>query len=60
MTNKMLKHLNFLTYKREVVTIINHVLRGWRYSSTHSWPRHLIEVSGQIHTPAALLPGPIA
>jgi hypothetical protein len=25
--------------------------------STHSWPRHWMEVSGQLHAPAALLPG---
>jgi len=33
------------------------VLAGWRYSSTHSWSRHYIEVSGQFHAPAALSPG---
>jgi hypothetical protein len=27
----------------------------WRFSSTHSEPRHLMEVSGQLHAPAALL-----
>jgi hypothetical protein len=33
------------------------VLGEWRYSSTHSWPRHYMEVSGQVHGPAALPPG---
>jgi hypothetical protein len=27
------------------------------YRSTFSWPRHYLEVSGQLHAPAALLPG---
>jgi hypothetical protein len=26
----------------------------WRYSFTHSWPRHWGEVSGQLHAPAGL------
>jgi hypothetical protein len=29
----------------------------WRYSSTRSWPLHLMEMSGQLHSPAALFPG---
>jgi hypothetical protein len=29
----------------------------WMSRFTFSWPRHLKEVSGQIHTPAVLLPG---
>jgi hypothetical protein len=33
------------------------VFGGWRYSATHSGPRHRKEVSGQLHVPAALLPG---
>jgi len=32
----------------------------WRYSSTHSRPRHYMEVSGQFHAPAALPPVLIA
>jgi len=32
------------------------VLGEWSYSSTHFWPPHYMEVSGQLHTPAALLP----
>jgi len=28
----------------------------WRYSSTYFKPRHLIEVSGQVHATAALPP----
>jgi hypothetical protein len=31
--------------------------REWRYRSTFSWPRHWLEVSGQLHAPAALPPG---
>jgi hypothetical protein len=27
------------------------------YRSTFSWPRHYLEVSGQLHAPAALPPG---
>jgi hypothetical protein len=27
------------------------------YRSTFSWPRHQLEVSGQLHAPAALPPG---
>jgi hypothetical protein len=27
----------------------------WMYRSTFSWPRHLLEVNGQLHAPAALL-----
>jgi len=33
------------------------VLREWRYSSMHSWPRYQMEVSGHLHTIAALPPG---
>jgi hypothetical protein len=33
------------------------VLGEWRYSSMHSWLRHKIEASGQLHTSAALPPG---
>jgi hypothetical protein len=29
----------------------------WMYRSTFSWPRHKLEVSGQLHAPAALPPG---
>jgi hypothetical protein len=29
----------------------------WLYRSTFSWPRHKLEVSGQLHAPAALPPG---
>jgi hypothetical protein len=28
----------------------------WMYRFTFSWPRHYIEVSGQLHAPAVLLP----
>jgi hypothetical protein len=28
----------------------------WMYWSTFSWPRHYVEVSGQLHAPAALPP----
>jgi hypothetical protein len=31
----------------------------WMYRSTCSWPRHQLEVSGQLHTPASLPPVPI-
>jgi hypothetical protein len=33
------------------------VLWEWKYTPTHFWPRHLTEVCGQLHTPAALPPG---
>jgi hypothetical protein len=33
------------------------VLGEWMYNSTHSLTRHLMEVSGQLHTPTALSPG---
>jgi hypothetical protein len=33
------------------------VMGEWRYSSTHSWPRNWMEVSGQLHGPACLCPG---
>jgi hypothetical protein len=33
------------------------VLGKGRYSSTHSWPRHQTEMSGQLHASAALPPG---
>jgi len=33
------------------------MLRGWRYSSMHSRPWQLKEVSGQLHAPATLTPG---
>jgi hypothetical protein len=29
----------------------------WMYRSTFSWTRQYLEVSGQLHAPAALLPG---
>jgi hypothetical protein len=29
----------------------------WMYRSTFSWPRHYLEVSGQLHATAALPPG---
>jgi hypothetical protein len=29
----------------------------WMYGSTYSVPRHKMEVSGQLHAPAALPPG---
>jgi len=28
----------------------------WRYKSTHSYSRHKMEVSGQLHAPATLPP----
>jgi hypothetical protein len=31
-------------------------MREWMYKSTFSWPRHELEVSGQLHAPAALPP----
>jgi hypothetical protein len=30
-------------------------MREWMYKSTFSWPRHQLEVSGQLHAPAAVL-----
>jgi hypothetical protein len=33
------------------------VLGERKYSSTHFLPRHYMEVSGQLHAPAALPPG---
>ena len=33
------------------------VVGAWRYSSTHSQPRHQVDVSGQIYALAALTPG---
>jgi hypothetical protein len=33
------------------------VLGKWRYGSTHSWSRHQMEVSGQLHDTAALFQG---
>jgi hypothetical protein len=33
------------------------VLGEWMYSTTHSWPRHKMDVSGQFHASAALHPG---
>jgi hypothetical protein len=32
------------------------VVGEWRYSSTHSWPRNYMEVSGQLHAPTTLPP----
>jgi hypothetical protein len=29
----------------------------WTYRSTYSWPRHYLEVSGQLHAPSALSQG---
>jgi hypothetical protein len=29
----------------------------WMYRSTFSWPRHWLEVTGQLHAPSALPPG---
>jgi hypothetical protein len=29
----------------------------WMYRYTFSWPRHYLEVSGELHAPAALPPG---
>jgi hypothetical protein len=29
----------------------------WMYKSTFSWPRHKLEVSGQLDAPTALPPG---
>jgi hypothetical protein len=37
--------------------LLEGALGEWRYSSTHSWPRHLMDVIGQLHAPAALPPG---
>jgi len=31
------------------------VLGEWRYSTTHSWPRYQMEVSGQLHVPASFI-----
>jgi hypothetical protein len=33
------------------------VREEWKYSSTHSWPRHYMEVGGQLHTSVSLSPG---
>jgi hypothetical protein len=33
------------------------VLGEWKHSSTHSWPRHWMEVNGQLRAPAALPTG---
>jgi hypothetical protein len=47
----------------KVVPLLNYVPRHedvlgeWMYSSTHSETRHWLEVSGQLHGPAALSPG---
>jgi hypothetical protein len=32
-------------------------MEEWMHRSTFSWPRHYLEVSGQLHAPAALPPG---
>jgi hypothetical protein len=32
-------------------------MREWMYRSAFSWPRHWLQVSGQLHVPAALLIG---
>jgi len=41
--------------------VLNQVRRHedmrWRYSSTYSYPRHLMDVIGRLHVPAALPPG---
>jgi hypothetical protein len=42
--------------KDDVVSGLKRRIGEWRYSSTHSLSRHEIEVSGQLHTPVALLP----
>jgi hypothetical protein len=33
------------------------VMGEWSYSSKHSWHRHYMKVSGQLHASAALPPG---
>jgi hypothetical protein len=33
------------------------VLRKWKHSSMHFWTRHYMEMSGQLHAPAALPQG---
>jgi hypothetical protein len=34
-------------------------MEEWMYRSMFAWPRHQLEVSGQLHAIAALPPGPI-
>jgi len=31
-------------------------IEEWRYSVTHSWPRHSKVASGRLYVPAALVP----
>jgi hypothetical protein len=48
--------------ERKVVPVLNKLshwrrMGQWMYGSTYSWPRHWLEVSGQLHAPVALPPG---
>jgi hypothetical protein len=49
--------------KGEVSPVLNELsttpwrrIGEWMYRSTFSWPRHKLEASGQLHSPAALTP----
>jgi hypothetical protein len=60
------KGLVGLIGKGKVVPVLNWLritpwrrMGEWMYRSTFSWPRHQLEVSGQLHAPAALPPVPI-
>jgi hypothetical protein len=60
-----LRKLDFiLASKNKVVPVLNKLsttpwrrMGEWMYRSTFSWPRHLLEVSDQLHARAALPPG---
>jgi hypothetical protein len=42
--------------KLSLSLIMQCTMKADRYNSTHYWPQHWIEVSGEIHDPADLLP----
>jgi hypothetical protein len=55
---------HMLQIKGKVVPVLNELsttpsrrMGEWMCRSTFSWPRHELEVSGQLHAPAALTPG---
>jgi hypothetical protein len=54
---------NIVTGKGKIVPVLltkHHAMKAyweWRYSPLILWPRHYMQVSGQLHAPAALPPG---
>jgi hypothetical protein len=52
--------INYTRGKGKVAPVLNSLstttwrhIREWMYRSTFSWPRHELEVSGELHDPAA-------